>query len=330
MPASDLHASAIVIDGLVISNWDRKVFEDMHRGGLTAANCTVSVWENFRDTMGNIARFLRWIDDNDDLLMPVHSANDIHRAKAAGKVGVIFGFQNTSAIEDRLETLALFKKLGVGVMQLTYNTQNLVGSGCWEETDSGLSGFGGEVVGEMNRLGIVIDLSHVGAKTSREAIEASKRPVAYSHICPAALFDHPRNKTDDQLRFIIERGGFVGLATFPPFLPKGAETTVDDCVEVFEYLINICGEANVGIGTDFTQGQDEAFFDWLRHDKGDARRMVAQRGTAAFVKGLETLADYPNLTAAMQKRGWSEDRIGAVLGGNWLRFLAESWGEAWS
>ena len=326
MPTDDLHKSAIVIDGLVVSRWSREVFEDMHRGGLTVANCTCSIWEGLRDTMINIGRWKRAFVEHADLIMQVRSAADIRTAKALGKVGIILGWQNTSGIEDRLDLLAIYKDAGVSVIQLTYNTQNLVGSGCWEDRDSGLSGFGREVIDEMNRLGMLIDLSHVGPRTSSEAIAYSKRPCAYTHVAPRGAFDNARNKPDEQLREIIDRGGFVGVATYPPFMKTGANTTLDDCVELFEYMINVCGEANVGIGTDFTQGHGDDFFDWLRQDKGYARRANPGRGRAPFVKGMETLADYPRLTEAMIRRGWPESRIRAVLGENWLRFLGESIG----
>ena len=326
MPTDDLHKSAIVIDGLVVSRWSREVFEDMHRGGLTVANCTCSIWEGLRDTMINIGRWKRAFVEHADLIMQVRSAADIRTAKALGKVGIILGWQNTSGIEDRLDLLAIYKDAGVSVIQLTYNTQNLVGSGCWEDRDSGLSGFGREVIDEMNRLGMLIYLSHVGPRPSSEAIAYSKRPCAYTHVAPRGAFDNARNKTDEQLREIIDRGGFVGVATYPPFMKTGANTTLDDCVELFEYMINVCGEANVGIGTDFTQGHGDDFFDWLRQDKGYARRANPGRGRAPFVKGMETLADYPRLTEAMIRRGWPESRIRAVLGENWLRFLGESIG----
>lgn len=324
MDAHALHTSSIVVDGLVVSRWSREVFEAMHRGGLTAANCTCSIWEGLRETMINMARWKQAFVDHADLIVQVRSAQDIRRAKEAGRVGILLGWQNTSALEDRLDLLPLFKDMGVGVIQLTYNTQNLVGSGCWEERDGGLSGFGREVIDAMNRLGMLVDLSHVGARTASEAIAHSSRPCAYTHIAPRGAFDHPRNKSDAQLREIVERGGFVGVATYPPFMKTGAATTLADCVEMFEYVIDVCGEANVGIGTDFTQGQDEAFFDWLRQDKGYARRANPGRGRAPFVHGMETLADYPRLTQAMVERGWSEQRIRAVLGENWLRFLGQS------
>jgi membrane dipeptidase len=175
-----LHNSLTVIDGLVISKWSRAVFVDMRRGGLTAANCTCSIWEGFVDTMRNIAQWNRWFADNADLITPVRTTADIRRAKAEEKTGIVLGFQNTSAFEDQIGYISLFKELGVGVVQITYNTQNLSGVGCYEHRDTGLSGFGHEAVAEMNRVGILCDLSHVGAVTSRDVILASKRPAAYT------------------------------------------------------------------------------------------------------------------------------------------------------
>jgi membrane dipeptidase len=194
---------------------------------------------------------------------PGRTTADIRRAKAEGKTGIILGFQNTSALEDQVGYIQLFKELGVGVVQITYNTQNLAGAGCYERRDAGLSGFGYDVVAEMNRVGILCDLSHVGAVTSRDVIVASKRPAAYTHILPAALKAHPRNKSDEENRFIVEHGGFVGVTMFPPFLARGNNSTVEDYVAAIDYVIRIAGEDHVGIGTDFTQGQDDAFFEYI-------------------------------------------------------------------
>src|SRR5215471_1047684 len=176
-------------------------------------------------------------------------------AKAEGRTGIILGFQNTSALEDQIGYISLFKDLGVGIMQITYNTQNLAGAGCYEPRDAGLSGFGREVVAEMNRVGVLCDLSHVGALTSRDVILASNRPVAYTHIMPAALKAHPRNKSDEEIRFIADHDGFVGVTMFPPFLARGNDATVNDYIAAIGYVIRIAGEDNVGIGTDFTQDQ---------------------------------------------------------------------------
>ena len=169
------------------------------------------------------------------------------------------------------------------------------------------------------------DISHVGAKTSEDAILASKQRVAYSHCLPAGLKSHPRNKSDEQLRFIAERGGFVGVTMFPAFLKKGTSATVEDYVEAIEYVINLCGEDIVGIGTDFTQGYDKAFFDWITHDKGSGRKLV-EFGEIINPEGMRRISDFPNLTAAMERRGWSEGRIRKVMGGNWLQLLRDVWG----
>lgn len=324
--ASDLHRDAIVFDGLLISNWSRPVFEEMHRAGLTAANCTCSVWENFRDSMRNIVNWHAWFHEHDDVLLHVKSTRDIHRAKAEGKVGIILGWQNTSGIEDQLGFLEIFKRLGVGVMQLTYNTQNYSGSGCYESRDSGLSDFGREVLAEMNRVGILCDLSHVGPRTCEDVIRSSTKPVAFTHTCPAALKAHPRNKTDEQLKMIAEHGGFVGVTLFPWFLKRGNSATIHDYVEAMEYVIDLIGEDRVGYGTDFTQGYGGEFFDYLGRDKGYAR-MVVRGADPVFPEGMRSLADTPNLTRTMLDRGWTEARIRKVMGENWVRFLKVVWNE---
>jgi len=316
---------AVLIDGLVIANFSRAIFEDMVKGGITAANCTCCVWHDFRATMANIAQWKRWFVEHDDLILQVHSTADIQRAKAEDKVGIILGWQNTSGIDNDVDNLALFRDLGVRVMQLTYNSQNLVGSGCWESRDGGLSDFGRHVVDEMNRLGILVDLSHVGPVTSDDAIKHSKVPVAYTHCCPM-LKQHARNKTDDQLKTIADAGGFVGFASYTPFLPKGEDSTVDDCVAAMDYLINIVGEANAGIGTDWVQDQHIGFFNYLSSDKGKGRSTsIPHKKVPDMPKGLETLGDFRNFIPAMERAGWSEGRIRGVLGENWLRFLGEVW-----
>jgi membrane dipeptidase len=320
-----LHDDLIVIDGLIISRWSRSVFKDMRKGGLTAANCTCSVWEGFAATMRNIAEWKRMLRDNADLITQVYTSADIGRAKREGKTGIILGFQNIAAFEDQLGYIQLFKEVGVGVAQMAYNTQNLVGTGCYESHDPGLSDFGREVVNEMNRVGIMCDLSHVGAQTSEDVILASKKPVAYTHVLPAALKAHPRNKSDNELKFIADHGGFIGVTMFPPFLAKGNDASIEDYVAAIDYVIGIAGEEGVGIGTDFTQDQDGAFFDWLTHDKGYARKLV-NFTEVINPQGMRRIGDFPNLTQAMEKAGWPERKIRRVMGENWVRVLNEVWG----
>jgi len=321
---SSLHDNLIVFDGLNVSNFDRSIYLAMCQGGVTAANCTCCVWENFSDTMRNMARMRRDFVDHADLIMPVTQVEQIAAAKESGKTGIVLGWQNSSAIEDRLDRLELFYGLGLRIVQLTYNTQNYVGSGCYESRDGGLSDFGHDLLAEMNRLGILCDLSHVGAKTSEEAIRASTQRVAYSHCLPAGLKAHPRNKSDEQLRFIAEHNGFVGVTMFPLFLKQGPQSNLADYLEAIEYVINLVGEDKVGIGTDFTQGYDTAFFEWISRDKGVGRKLT-DLGEIINPDGLRVIEDFPNLTAAMEQRHWPVSRIEKVMGLNWVQLLRDVW-----
>ena len=325
MASANLHGDMIVFDGLNVSNWSRAVFQDLRKGGVTGANCTCSIWENFQGTMQNIAEWKTRFRDHSDLLLQVYTTEDIHRAKREGRTGIVLGFQNVSAFEDQLGYVQLFKELGVGIVQLTYNTQNQVGSGCYETADTGLSDFGREIVSEMNRVGIMCDLSHVGATTSRDTILASTKPVCFSHCLPSGLKAHPRNKPDEDLRYMADRGGFIGVTMFPPFLEKGVNATVDDYVEAIDYVIDIAGEDSVGIGTDFTQDHGAAFFQWITHDKGNAR-VLTEFGEIVNPKGMRTIGEFPNLTAAMERAPWPERKIRKVMGENWVRILGEVWG----
>ncbi|RDD61226.1 dipeptidase [Ferruginivarius sediminum] len=321
----DLHGKLTVVDGLIVANWSRSLFQAMHDGGLTAANCTACVWEDFPTAMKAVADWKSWIRENSDLLLQVYTTEDIRRAKAEGKVGIILGWQNTSGFGDYLPLVQVYKELGLGIVQLTYNTANSVGCGCYESRDGGLTDFGRELIDELNRVGILVDLSHVGADTARDAIRYSKQPVAFSHCLPAAMKPHPRNKTDEDLRLIAEHGGFVGVTAFPPFLKKGNDSSVDDVVDAVSHVLNLVGEAQVGIGTDFTQDHGRDFFDYITQDKGHARQLT-EFGDIVMPDGFRRIEDFPNLTAAMERKGWPERLIAKVMGENWAGHLHTVWG----
>jgi len=275
--------------------------------------------------MRAIAQWKQWLREHADILTQVHAAADIGRAKQDGKVGIILGWQNSVGFDEYLPYVPLFRELGLRVVQLTYHTANMAGSGCLEGRDGGLTDFGRELIAELNRARILIDLSHVGSRTSAEAIEESKRPVAYTHCAPKALKDHARNKTDDELRFIADRGGLVGVTMFPPFMRRGNSSTVDDYLDAIEHTIDVAGEDHVAIGTDFTQGRSDDEMQYFVHDKGYARRLMPL-GKVVMPKGIRRIEDFPNLTAGMEARGWREARIRKVMGRNWVRLFAEVWG----
>ena len=315
------HDDISVIDGLIIANWSTDIFNDMRAGGLTAANCTVSVWENFQATINNIVQMNKHIEKHSDILLKVRNVADIRQAKQQNKTGIIYGFQNAHAFEDNLGYVKIFKDLGVSVIQMAYNTQNLICTGCYEK-DNGLSDYGREIVAEMNRVGILCDLSHVGPQSSIDVIQASEKPVCYSHCLPAGLKAHPRNKSDEQLKFIAKHNGFVGVTMFAPFLAKGVNSTVDDYVEAIDYVVNLVGEERVGIGTDFTQGYGDDFFKWITHDKGMGRKLT-DFGEIINPLGMRKIGDFPNLTKAMNKAKWSDGKIENIMGENWFKLLDE-------
>lgn len=326
--ARALHDEAILIDGLNICAWDRTIFEEYREGGVTAVSCTAAVWENFRGGMDNIGQWLRWFDEFSDLIMPVHSTADILAAKDEGKTGIILSWQNTSPLEDRLDYVRIFKALGVGIMQLTYNTQNYAGSGYQEAKDGGLSGWGAELVDTMAAAGVVCDLSHVGDHTSADVIAYSKRPVAFTHVLPRGLLDRPRNKPDELMQGVAGTGGVVGLSLFAPGMKKGNDATLADYVEAIDYVVDLVGEDHVAIGTDFSLGHPRPgpFLEWCNRDKGRARQLT-DFGSRPLQKpaGIERIRDFPNLTEALLAAGYSRQRILKIYGGNWLRVLRQVW-----
>lgn len=320
-----IHNSSTIIDGLQISRFNRTNFEKMQQGGLTAVNCTCSVVENFRETIGNIIDWHQIFNDHFDLIEKVLSVSDIDRVKQNGKTGIILGFQNTSAIEEDLGLLSIFHDLGIRIIQLTYMEGNLVGQGCLERIDAGLTAFGLEVIEEMNRLGILIDLSHVGYRTSIEAIEASQGPVAFTHANPKALCDHPRNKPDDVLKAVAAKGGVVGATVFPPFLPSGNESTIEDFIDVIDYLVDLIGVDHVAIGTDFTEGQPKEWFDKILTGKSGKGPALKLNHPLKNPKGIENSAGFPNLTRALYKRRYSEENIRKIMGENMVKLFKKVW-----
>ncbi len=326
--AAKLHDDAIVIDGLQTCQWSRSIFEDMRAGGLTAVNVSSVIWENFREGIGYVSEWKRFLRENDDLIRPVRTVADIHAAKAENRTGIIIGWQNTSPLEDKLDYVEIFKDLGVGIMQLTYNTQNYSGAGYLEENDSGLTGFGREVLAEMNRVGVLCDLSHVGDRTTADVIARSQAPVCISHVLPRALRDVKRNKPDELFTACAEKGGIIGISLFAPGLAAGNDATVEDYLDAMAYVIDLVGEDHVGIGTDFSQERPRPgpWQLWANRDKGTARTLT-EFATVKISKpkGIERIGEVPNITARMLARGWSETLVLKLLGQNWLRVLDAAW-----
>ena len=323
-----IQTDAIVIDGLQCSDFDRALMEEALHGGVTAINHAAILWENFQEGIERVTEWNRLFDANADIVMPILTVADIHAAKAAGKLGIIMGWQNTSPLEDRLDYLAIFKALGIGIMQLTYNTQNFAGAGYLEGKDSGLTGFGKEMVAEMNRIGVLCDLSHVGEITAAETIDHSVLPCAITHCLPKALKDVPRNKSDALFKRCAAKGGVIGVSLFAPGLAAGNDATVSDVVDAISHMIDLVGEDHVAIGTDFSLNRPRPgpWQDWANRDKGTGR-VLTGFATAKInkPKGIRRIDEFPNLTGEMHQRDWTEARIKSILGGNWARLLGQVW-----
>jgi membrane dipeptidase len=326
----EIYDRSLVVDGLNVSNWDSPaVYESLSAGGVSAINATIAIHEGYPQAMDNIATWLRRLEERSDTLEQVRSVKDISAAKDSGKTGVILGWQNASPIGDDLDRLALFHRLGVRIIQLTYNDRNLLGNGCWERTDDGLSNFGLDAVREMNRLGILIDLSHVGDRTTLEAIEVSDQPVACTHANARAFVDNVRNKTDEALRMVAEKGGVIGANAFPSFLRGGFQSTLDDYVDAIDDLVERVGIDHVAIGTDYTQDQPKEWYDRIMSYPGKklSKRRLEYPDTVVHPQGIETPDRLSNVARELVKRGYGEDDVEKVLGGNWVRLLGQVWAE---
>jgi membrane dipeptidase len=324
--AHELHRDAIVIDGLNISNWSREVLEAIHKGGITAVNATTAVLEGFRQTISNLVQWERFFENWGDIICKITRVDDIFQAKKTHKTGIILGFQNSSPVENDLDLLTVFHRLGVRIIQLTYMEANLAGCGCLERNDGGLTDFGIEMVEEMNRLGILVDLSHVAYRTSMDAVRITKKPVALTHANPSSLVDHKRNKPDDLIKAVAERGGIIGATIFPPFLKAHGPADLSDFVRVIDYLVNLVGIEHVGIGTDFTENQGEDFFRAiLTGNSKKGPKMSMDFLPVINPKGIESAREFPNITAALVDHGYPESHVRKIMGENFMRVFREVW-----
>ncbi len=335
--ASALHARTLIFDALTTSVLDREYVAVLRSAGVDATNYTVAdtslvhgrvAQDDFVMACQKIAMWLRTLEELRDVAGLATSVTDLDALRAQGRFAVFFGFQNASPIEDNVDYLDVFHRLGVRFIQLTYNARNLVGSGSGERNDDGLSDLGVAAVRRMNELGIVVDVSHCAYRTTMDAIEASAKPVAVTHANMRALADTPRNKTDDQLRALKRNGGIVGIKhMIGDMVSKPAgETSVEDVADHLEHAIRVVGLEHVCIGTDFSgttasMGTSDAEIEAIRRQWPNA-----YLGSRSKPRWFKTIRDLPNLTTVLLRRGYSEDDVGAIYGGNLRRFLLEVFG----
>ena len=313
---------------------DARELADIRAGGVTAINFTVgsvgSYADDFEKTLRNIAFWDAQVAALPDVLLKVVRGAQLDDAKRSSRLGVVFGFQDTTMYGEDLERVDLFHDLGVRIVQLTYNRRNLVGDGCMEPGNAGLSRFGLELLARLNERGTLADLSHCGQSTTREGILQSKRPVAITHTGCAALTDAPRNKRDEELRLLAERGGVAGIYVMP-YLRRQGQVVADDVIRHLEHALDVCGEDHVGIGTDGTTSGVEITEDYRKQFAAEiaerARRGIAAPGERAdsytFAPDLNTPSRFERLALLLSRRGHSDARIEKVLGANFARLFRE-------
>jgi membrane dipeptidase len=310
--------------------------ENVRRSGITAVNSTVSEITTgdkaFELTIRNIAAWDYELEHRPNVFTLVRGLDDIRAAKKNHKLGVMLGFQDTLAYADKIERVELFHRLGVRIVQLTYNSSNLVGDGCLVPNDAGLKPYGRDVVARLNELGALIDVSHVGWDTTRQALAASRAPIAATHTGATAVNNVPRNKPDDILRSIAQRGGVVGIFMMP-FLRASGQPNADDFLRHLTHCVNVCGEDHVGIGSDLSITPLELTAEY-RQLVAETIRSRRARGISAPGEDENTFPYVPDFNTPRRLEQVADRlatarhpaaRIEKILGGNWLRLLGEVW-----
>jgi membrane dipeptidase len=307
----------------------------IRESGMTAINLTVNA-ATVEETVGNIAFWMGEVERHPDLLTVVRQAKDIAAAKESHRLGLMFGFQGTDVIEGDINRLTLFRRLGVRIMQLTYNTRSLVGDGCLEPGNAGLSTFGRSVVARMNELGIAVDLGHCGMQTCLDTIAVSKKPVLITHSGCRTIYNHPRNKTDEVLKALAARNGVIGIYLMP-FLGGGTDgtgsgaATKELLLRHIDHAVKLCGVDRVGIGSDQSitpiRETPEYLAEWQRFSKVRQSAGAAAPGEdrPLYIAELNTPRRLESIGDALLGRGYKEDDVRKILGGNFQTALQGIW-----
>ena len=316
----------LIIDGLQYVNWTRELLQEAIDGGVNTIHVTIAYWENTQEALVNIEtwsrRFLEW----GELIVPVKTAADILAAQQVGKIGIILGFQNSSPIEDDLSKVAMMHERGVRIMQLSYNNQSLQATGCYEKADSGITRYGREVIKEMNRVGMVIDMSHSAEESTLQAIELSERPIAITHANPSSFHDALRNKSDRVLRALSESGGMLGVSLYPFHLHNGSDCSLEDFCNMIYSTADSMGVDRVGIGSDLCLNWDYRTLEWMRSGKwaktpdygeGSASNSDWPKQPAWFSSNR----DFRNIAVGLLQAGFNQAEVDKVMGVNWLNFF---------
>jgi microsomal dipeptidase-like Zn-dependent dipeptidase len=319
------------IDGLQYANWSEKIFRQMREGGVDAVHVTIAYHENFRETVLNFEQWNRWFEQYPDLILKGQTAGDIDLARETGRTAIFFGFQNPSPIEDDIGLVEIVHSLGARFMQLTYNNQSLLATGCYETDDAGITRMGRQVIAEMNRVGLVVDMSHSADRSTIEAAEISARPIAITHANPHAWMPALRNKRHDVIEAVTSRGGMLGFSLYPHHLKDKSACTIQSFCRMIADTAERYGAEHLGLGSDLCQDQPDSVVEWMRVgrwtkevDYGEGS--ASSPGFPPMPDWFRDNRDFGNIEKGLRDTGMNDTEVAGIMGGNWYRFFAENFG----
>jgi len=317
------------IDCLQYANWSEKIFREMREGGVDAVHVTISYHENFRETVLNMEQWNRWFDQYPDLIMKGRWAADVRTARETGRTAIFFGFQNPAPIEDDIGLVEILHDLGARFMQLTYNNQSLLATGCYEDEDPGITRMGKQVIKEMNRVGLVIDMSHSADRSTIEAADLSERPIAITHANLHSWQPALRNKRDDVVRAVTGNGGMMGFSMYPHHLKDKSTCTLQSFCEMIATAADRFGVEHFGLGSDLCQDQPDSIVQWMRVgrwskeiDYGEGS--ASNPGFPPQPDWFRDNRDFTNVEDGLRAVGFSDTEVAGLMGDNWHRFFDEN------
>tara|TARA_B100000686_G_scaffold321405_1_gene374042 strand:- start:4413 stop:5381 length:969 start_codon:yes stop_codon:yes gene_type:complete len=313
------------IDNLQYCNWSREVFKINKEAGLDAVHVTIVYHEDYDEFLKRLNEWDQLFKKNSDLIFFGKDFKDIVKAKSEKKTAIFFGFQNCSPIEDDIHLVQKVHEQGCRFMQLTYNNQSLLATGCYELNDSGVTNFGKEVIKEMNRVGIVIDMSHSAEKSTLEAIEISEKPITITHANPLFWYNAKRNKSNLLLKTLSQSGGMLGLSLYAHHLKDGSECKLESFCEMVARTADIMGVKNLGIGSDLCLNQPDSVVEWMRQGTWTKSKNFGEgnKEKPGFPKQPDWFIDargFKNLESGLTKIGFSLEEVNDILGNNWFNF----------
>ncbi len=323
----------MIIDNLQYSNWSEAIFRQMRAGGVDAVHVTIAYHETFREMVANIEQWNRWFERFPDLICQAGSGDEVRAAKAAGRTAIIFGFQNPSPIEDDIGLVEICHRLGIRFMQLSYNNQSLLATGCYEAEDPGITRMGRQVIKEMNRVGLVVDMSHSAERSTLEAMEISERPVVITHANPGFWHAALRNKSDTVLKALAQQGGMFGFSLYPHHLKGKSDCTLEDFCQMVARTAEMVGVDHLGLGSDLCQDQPDSVVEWMRvgrwskvidYGEGSAK----DAGFPPQPHWFRDNRDFHNIRSGLAAVGFNKAEVAGLMGENWLRFYDRNFGPA--